>query len=179
MMPHETLPTSPPAPGSTASDSPGSDERATLANIVAEPEPYLDRMVTVRGWAGVCPDLCEGIKLRCGTVPPSEGPCTGHVALAFEQPSGVQVRCAAESGRRQNALAVGLEDDQFACRGHCDAWACPAVELGRAYEVTARLGRFLDPEGHYRYVLASDTLRKVDDTDAGAAPREPPKGHVE
>ena len=162
-----------PAPSASGAGAARPAERVALSDLMADPEAYLAVSVVVHGWMGVCPNLCDGTKFRCGTVAPSEGRCTGHVALAFEQPPGSEVRCAPGADRAQNALVLRLEDERFACLGHCGKWSCPAVNLGGAYVATARLERFLDAEGRPRYGLVSSRLTKLDSTDAGAGPTAP------
>lgn len=129
-------------------------EQVSLADIVAMPEQHLNRLVRIRGKAGVCPDLCDAIKFLCGTIAPASGPCTGYVALSFDESPRIEVRCNDVSRKEtKNALPLDIENTRFVCRGHCGNWACPGFEVGRQYEVTARLRKSLIDEGSPRYTL--------------------------
>lgn len=129
-------------------------EQVALGDIVAAPERYLNRLVTIRGKVGVCPDLCDGIKFMCGTIAPASGPCIGYVALSFDDSPQIEVRCNDVSRKEtKNALPLDVKDPRFACRGHCGNWACPGIEVGRQYQITARLRNSAVDEGAPPYTL--------------------------
>ncbi len=86
----------------------------------------------------------------------------GSVALSSENGSLLALQCANVAGTAQNALAVGM-DAAHSCRGHCGKWNCPGVQLGRPYEVTGRLRRFMDGQNQPRYWLAPESPKASSD----------------
>lgn len=110
-----------------------------LADIVSSPDRYLDKLVTTRGRAGVCPDVCDAIKWMCGSVTPSNGLCSGRVSLVVTNSSETEIRCGDLKHLKRNAIPLDLGDPRFICRGHCGVWSCPAVELNRIYEFTGQV----------------------------------------